>query len=193
MVHGFLRTPPEGDGRPDPLADSVIARAVDRNIDAIKSWLKPRIPSLDDAEISAAITTALRAAGADGFRMSVVLKNEFSWPADMDLALLMRSVTESLAFSLRVETGEWAMRTGYRFPAKSNHQIVWLDHNDKTRAGTVVAVDNCYASALVQGFDGLVKAGDPRRVLAERVISNLTTDEHGVARLPVPSRKAAAS
>lgn len=193
MAHGFLRTPPEDDGRPDPLADSVIARAVHSRIDEIKSWLKPRIPSLSDADICAAITTALRAAGADGFRMSVVLKNEFSWPADMDLALLMRSVTEGLAFHLRIETAEWAMRTGFRFPAKSSHQIVWLDHNDKTRAGTVVAVDNCYASALVQGFEGLVKAGDPRRVLAERVISNITTDEHGVTRLAPPARKVAAS
>lgn len=191
MAPGFLRSPPEGDGRPDPLADSVIARAVDRHIDQIKDWLKPRIPSLDDAEIVAAVTTALRTAGADGFRMSVVLKNECSWPADMDLALVMHSVTNALAFALRVETGEWALRTGYRFPAKSNHQIVWLDHNGKTRAGTVVAVDNCYASALVQGFEGLVKAGDPRRVLAERVVSNLTTNEHGVTRLPSPTLKVA--
>ncbi|USN13849.1 hypothetical protein PAPPERLAPAPP_01750 [Brevundimonas phage vB_BpoS-Papperlapapp] len=184
MAHGFLRTPPQGDGRPDPLSDRVIARAVDRHLDGFQAWLKPRIPALDDAEVAKAVTTALRAAGADGFRMAVVLKNEFSWPADMGLALLLRDVTESLAFSLRIETSEWAMRTGFRFPGKSNQQIVWADHNDKLRSGTIVAVDNCYASALVQGFEGLVKAGEPRRVLAERVVSNITTDEHGVSTLP---------
>lgn len=180
MAHGFLRPLPEGDPRPDPLSDPVIARAIASRLDEIKSWLKPRIPSLDDGEIAGAVTTALRAAGADGFRMAVVLKNECSWPADMALALLMRDVTESLAFALRIETAEWAMRTGFRFPAKCNHHVSWLDHGDKVRMGTVVAVDTCYASALVQPFEGLVKAGDPRRVMAERVLSNLSTDEHGV-------------
>ncbi|UTC28691.1 hypothetical protein MARCHEWKA_01780 [Brevundimonas phage vB_BpoS-Marchewka] len=191
MAHGFLRTPPEGDARPDPLADCVVVRAIGRHLDGLQAWLKPRIPALPDAEVTAAVTTALRAAGADGFRMALVLKNEFSWPADMALALLLRDVTDSLAFSLRIETAEWAMRTGFRFPGKSHHQIVWADHNDKLRAGTVIAVDNGYASALVQGFEGLVKAGEPRRVLAERVVSNITTDEHGVSTLPARKGTAA--
>ena len=191
MPHGFLRTPPANDGRPDPLADVVIARAVSSRLDEIKAWLKPRFLQTEDADILAAITVALRAGGADGFRMSLILKNDFSWPADMGLALLMRDVTDSLAFALRIETAQWAMRTGFRFPAKSNDQIVWLDHFDKLRAGTVVAVDNGYASGLVQGFEGLVKAGEPRRVLAERVVSNITTDQHGVADLTVQKAPAA--
>lgn len=186
MAHGYLRTPPATDGRPDPLADSVIRRAVAGRMDEIKAWLKPRfVDQAQDDAILEAITVALRAGGADGFRMSVILKNDFSWPADMGLALLMRDVTDSLALALRIETSEWAMRTGLRFPAKSNDQIVWADHTDKLRGGTVIAVDNGYASALVQPFEGLVKAGEPRRVLAERVVSNITTDEHAVAELPL--------
>lgn len=185
MAHGYLRTPPQSDGRPDPLADRVIHRAIAGRLAEIKTWLSPRVPGTEDSAVIAAVTMAARAGGADGFRMSVFLKNECSWPADMALALLMRDVTESLALALRIETAEWAMRTGFRFPAKSNDQIVWADHNDKLHGATVISVDNCYASALVQPFEGLVKAGEPRRVLAERVVSNITTDEHAVAALPL--------
>lgn len=186
MAQAYLRSAPEGDQRPDPLAEAVVARAATTRLDVVRSWLKPRIPSLTDEEIIFALSTAAKRGGADGFRMAVTLKNEFSWPADMDLTLACRDICESLAFCLKMETAAWALRTGLRFPAKSNHQIAWVDATNRKCMGTVVAIDPCYAAAVVQGFEGLVKAGQPRRVLAEQVVSNITTDEHAMSRIGGP-------
>lgn len=190
MAQAYLRPAPEGDGRPDPLNENVVARAAATRLEVVRSWLTPRIPSLSDEEIAFALGMAVKRGGADGFRMAVALKNEFSWPADIELTLACRDICDALAFSLKLETGAWALRTGLRFPGKSNHQVVWVDATDRKQMGTVVAVDPCYAAAVVQPFEGLVKAGQPRRVLAEQVVANITTDEHGMARIAPPAKRA---
>lgn len=188
MAQAYLRPAPEHDARPDPLDDAVVARAAKTRLDEVRAWLKPRIPSLTDEEITEALSSSVKRGGADGFRMAVSLKNDFSWPADIELTLACRDICDALAFALKLETGVWALRTGMRFPGKSNDQVVWIDAAGRKMMGTVVAGDACYASGLVQPFEGLVKAGQPRRVLAEQVIANITTDEHAAPLLTAPKK-----
>ncbi|USN15640.1 hypothetical protein KIKIMORA_05220 [Brevundimonas phage vB_BpoS-Kikimora] len=184
MAPAPLSPLPEGDGRPDPLADAVIARSVEAHIPALLDWLRPRVPALEPHEICAGVIAAVRRSGADGFRAACHLKNENSWPADMGLCLILRDITHHLDFALRQVTSEWVMRTGYRFPAKDREQIEWIDGAGRKRMGEVVAVDRSLAAGVVQPVEGLLKAGDPRRVLAEQVITNLTTGKAPTGRVP---------
>lgn len=183
MAQAVLRPPPEGDARPDPLSETVLTRAIALKIDDAMSWLRPRIPTLTEEEATFAIAASLRRGGADAFRAGVSLKNEFSWPVDTAMVLVLRDMVEALAFALRLETVAWVLRTGVRFPAQDRQQIEWIDGSGKQRAGTVVAIDKTYAAGVVQPFEGLVKAGEPRRVLAEQVFANITTGERAVFRL----------
>jgi hypothetical protein len=191
MAQTVLRPAPEGDGRPDPLSETVLTRAVSLHVADAMAWLKPRVPTLSEEEATFALCASIRRGGADGFRAGVSLKNEFSWPIDIEMVLVLRNITEKLAFALRIETAEWVLRTGMRFPAKDNQQIEWIDGSGKHRAGTVIAVDRALCAAVVQPFEGLVKAGEPRRVLCEQVFHNITTGERAVFQLDgVTMRKA---
>lgn len=184
MASAPLSPLPPGDGRPDPLAHEVIARSVEAHIPALLEWLRPRIPSLEPFEVRAAVIAGVRRSGADGFRAACHLKNENSWPADMGLCLVLRDITHHLDFALRQVTGEWVLRTGYRFPAKEREQVEWIDGAGRKRLGEVVAVDRSLAAGVVQPVEGLLKAGEPRRVLAEQITANLTTGHSRTGRVP---------
>jgi hypothetical protein len=45
----------------------------------------------------------------------------------------------------------------------------------------IVSCDRDYAAAIVQPFDGMIRAGPPKRVFAEQVIANTTKGEYAVA------------
>lgn len=183
MARAFLRYPPEGDTRPDPLAAPVLERAAFAKFGAIKEWLQPRQPTLTDEDISSTLISAIRQGGADGFRASVHLKDNAGWPVDMDLCCLVRDSCNALALALKDETRAWVLRTGLRFPAKSEDTIEWESEFGKQFAGKVIAVDSGLACALVQPFDGLIRAGQPRRVHAESVVANTTTGEYAIPRI----------
>jgi len=185
----YLRDVPEGDARPDPLSLAVVARATTARLDEIKAWLTPRLPTLDEDQIKFALATAIKAGGADGFRASVHLREQFKWPVDMDLCCYVRDTCNALAFALRVETRIWAVRAGLRFPAKSNDAIEWIEESGRRLAGKVVSVDDSYAAAIVQAADGLIKAGPPRRVFAESVVANTTTGDYAIYQIGATNNK----
>jgi hypothetical protein len=179
MARAYLRQVHPGDARPEPLNEAVLARACTARMAEIKAWLSPRVLSITEDEIVFALTTAIGSAGADGFRAATVLKNEFLWPVDMELCLLVRDTVTAMAQALRAETRVWVLRTGMRFPAKSEDSIEFIDGVGKTRTGKVTGIDSALAAAFVQPFDGLIRAGGPTRVLAEQVMKNISTGEQG--------------
>jgi hypothetical protein len=181
MAQAFLRYAPDDDQRPEPLAPGVVDRAARARLDEIILWLKPRMPTLTEEEVIFAIAAAIKHGGADGFRGSVILKDMFKWPVDMELCQFIRDSCSALAFALRIETRAWAVRTGLRFPGHDNHKIEWIEDSGKQRAGVIVSCDRDYAAAIVQPFDGMIRAGPPKRVFAEQVIANTTKGEYAVA------------
>ena len=178
MSRAYLRYAPVDDQRPDPLAPTVISRAAMARIDEIMEWLKPRIPTLTREEVLFALEACIRSGAADGFRAGVGLKENFGWPVNTDLVLLLRDCCDALAYALRVETRMWAVRAGVRFPASENERIEWSDERGKGIAGVVISVDPSYAAAIVQPMTNDTKAGQPRRVYAERVFANVTRGEY---------------
>jgi hypothetical protein len=90
MAQAFLRYAPADDQRPDPFSDAVIRRASNARLDEIKLWAKPRLPAISEEEIRFALMQGMRAGGADGFRASVLLKELFFWPVDMELCQFVR-------------------------------------------------------------------------------------------------------
>lgn len=197
MAHAFLRSAPADDKRPDPFCDAVLMRATLARLDEIRAWLKPRWAlELSEAEVKFALVAALKAAGADGFRVSVKLHEIFHWPVDMELCQFVRDTCHALAFALRVETRLWGVRTGLRFPGKSEDRIEWVDDQGRAQSGKVISTDPSLALAIVQRFDGVIRMGAPVRVLAETVIANATQGLYGPApansesRLPEPETSA---
>jgi hypothetical protein len=181
MAQAYLRYAPEDDARPEPLAQAVVDRASKARLDEIKVWLKPRMPALTDEEVLFAISAAIKHGGADGFRGSVILKDMFKWPVDMELCQFVRDSCSALAFALRVETRAWVVRVGIRFPGRDNEKIEWIEDSGKQRAGTIISIDPDYGAAIVQPFDGMIRAGPPKRVFAEQVCANTTKGEYAVA------------
>lgn len=188
MVPTFLRPTPASDPRPDPFCDAVLTRAANARLDEIKAWMKPRLPALSDDEVRFALRAALHAGGADGFRASCTLKAVFDWPVDMELCGYLRDTCHAMAFALRVETREWSVRIGLRFPGKSEDRIEWLDDQDVAHVGKVISTDHGLALGIVQAYDGTIRAGAPRRVLAERVTANLTQALYGAGVSDLESR-----
>lgn len=180
MAQAYLRTPPSGDQRPEPLSDAVVRRAAQSRIADVMAWLKPRLPTLTEDEAVQVIAAGIKAGGSDGFRTGVAIKAEAGWPIDMDACLLLRDCCEYLAFALRVETRAWALRVGIRFPGADKQAIEWIEPSGRRRSGTIVACDHGTASAMVEPKSGLLEAGPPKRVYAESVIANVTTGEYAV-------------
>ena len=176
----FLRSAPREDPRPDPLAAEVLLRATNARLDEIKAWLSPRLPALSEEEIKFALMTGMKRGGADGYRASRAIQDEFGWPVDIELCQFVRDTCNALAFALRTETRAWVVRVGLRFPGKDGDKIEWLDEGGKACAGQIIAVDRNLACAIVQPSDGLYKAGKPRRVHAEQVTANTTKGEYAV-------------
>lgn len=178
MARAYLRYAPEGDERPEPLSKPVVERAIEARLDEIKAWLKPRLPTLADADVRFALTSSLKGSGSDAFRAGVLLKEMFRWPVDFDLTLLLRDTIGALALALKVETRIWAVRTGLRFPGKDGDSVEWEDETGKPQHGAIVAVDRDYAAALVRPPDGLTRVHQPMRVFAEHVTANVTQGEY---------------
>lgn len=184
MARAYLRYAPEDDTRPEPLDPKVIARAIQARFDEIKVWLAPRLPTISDEEVLFALATSVRLGAADGFRVGVFLRDMFKWPVDMDLCCYLRDTCNALAFALKVETREWVVRTGLRFPASGDDAIEWIDNlSDKKMTGKLVSLDPSFAAAIVQPADGLLRAGKPRRVFAEQVTANVTKGERAISKI----------
>lgn len=179
MARAFLRYAPADDQRPQPLSPAVLRRAAATRLDATLSWLKTRIPGLDEEQIIFALATSMERGGFDGFRTATKLKENFSFPVDWEMAKIAAEVCASAEFSLKIETGEWALRTGLRFPAKCGERIEFM-HRDRERAGKVLSVDYTYAAAIVEPFYGASSAtmDTPLRVFAEDVYANTTRGEY---------------
>lgn len=183
----FLRYAPADDQRPEPLCPAVLARATTARLDEIRAWIKPRLPGSIDEQITFALSCAMKAGGADGFRAAMHLYIDFKWPVDMELCQFVRDTCNALAFALRAETRVWSVRVGLRFPGRSEHRIEWIDDTGNQIAGKVISVDDTFAAAIVQAYDGTIRMGPPRRVFAEHVIANTTLGLYaGVSTEPAP-------
>lgn len=172
VIHSrALRRVDPKDPRPHPLAEIICGRAAQVVAPEVLKWANGRVPDfLDDSRATFVVTVALAKAGADAFRAGTVLRETFFFPVDMALVKLLDQAIDLLPSCLKVVTGEWAMRTGIRFPGKAGDLIEYYDENDCQVAGKVHTVDAAHAMAVVirEIDDEAVK------VCAEQVVANVT-------------------
>jgi hypothetical protein len=182
MARAYLRYAPADDQRPKPLSPEVLRRAAATRVAETMSWLKSRIPGLDEDQVIFALTTCMSQGGFDGFRTGVKLRENFSFPVDWEMAKIAHEACSAVEMSLKIETGAWALRTGIRFPAKCGDRIEFI-HRDRERAGQIISIDFTYAAAVVTPFYGDSQASmdTPIRVFAEEVYANTTRGEYAYA------------
>jgi hypothetical protein len=145
----------------------------------ILQWVIRRVPRTDETAALWAIKQVYRQQGADAFRVGLALAGFFGWPIDYSFTHLIHEWQRTIPEAIKLETTEWVVRTGYRFPAEVNDEIEWAGFENTVLAGTVIGVVRSEASAWA------TRAGYEDRaffVPAEDVINNLTKAQFGGSR-----------
>lgn len=166
MIDPVLRPVPVTDPRPHLYDKTVLDRALSFHTESIAAWAKGRaLPSA----VGTYLPEALRAADGDAFKAARFFEQVDALEADMAFCRLLDNVIITLPHHLRLETQEWVMRTGMRFPAYEGDIIEWFI-NGETATGEVIAIDKTQAQARVRRHT----TDDHPRVYAEVVGANIT-------------------
>jgi len=165
----FLRPAPTNAPRPTALHFDVVSRGVRGAIIPIAAWCAARIQVNEEAMVFAVATSIVRG-GLDGFRSGCALREHFNWPVDYTLTRILHEITERLPSALKVETAEWVIRTGLRFPGAVGDKIEFIDESERRFAGEIMALEKSFAGAIVR----LDKDDALARAFAEQVVANVT-------------------